>query len=275
MKIIPAVITGGPIADREAEEFCGLVAGTGIEAVEVCTARRGAADVDELKDFLDRWVRATEANGLSICSLNCSLQPDLRDDVREIFRAAADRGVRLVKVDVSPYDVPDPYEPLLAAARENWSLLVPLAREFGVKALAEVHPKIVCHSPSAMHRMLDGLAPEFVGAILDPGNMVHEGWEDMHESVDILGPYLAHLHVKNSAWCYTPGARPPWRSVGTRLEDGLVDWFQVCEELGRVGYTGHGVFEFLYDYMNNRDWIARDAQYFLEAIATAGDHTRR
>ena len=269
MGITPGVILGGPVAFREPEDFCVLVAGTGIEAVEVCTGSFGAADVDELAAFMRGWDAATAANGLTIPSLNCSLPPERRDDIRVVFRAAADRGIRLVKVDVSPYDSRDSYEELLAAARGNWAELVPLAREFGLKAVAEVHPKIVCHSPSAMRRMLDGLPPDAVGAILDPGTMVVEGWEDVREAVDILRPYLAHLHVKNAAWQWTPGKRPPWESVATALEDGLVDWFEACRELARVGFEGYGILEFLRDYMDNREWIARDVRHLIAATVSA------
>ena len=267
--IIPSVIMGGPVAGREPADFCALMAGAGVKAVEVCTGKRGAADADDLDAFMTRWDQAADAHGLAISSLNCSLQPDRRDDVREIFRSAAERGVAIVKVDVSPYNVRDPYEPLLARAREHWSALVPLAREFDVKAVAEVHPKIVCHSPSAMRRLLDGLDPDAVGAILDPGNMVGEGWEDMHESVDILGPYLAHLHVKNGAWEPDPGSTPPWRSTALALDQGLVDWFEVCRELARVGFEGFGVLEFLRDYMDNHDWIANDVRILTQAVAAA------
>jgi sugar phosphate isomerase/epimerase len=267
--IVPSVIMGGPVADREPTDFCALMAGAGVEAVEVCTGKRGAGDVDDLNAFMATWDQATQAHGLAMSSLNCSLLPDRRDDVCEIFRAAAERGVAIVKVDVSPYDVRDPYEPLLDRARLNWGALAPLAREFGVKAVAEVHPKIVCHSPSAMRRLLDGLDPDAVGAILDPGNMVVEGWEDMHESVDILGPYLAHLHVKNGAWAPNPGATPPWQSTALALDQGLVDWFEVCRELARVGFEGFGVLEFLRDTMDNHDWIANDVRTLNQAVAAA------
>ncbi len=269
MTIVPGVILGGPVSEREPEDFCALMAGTGIEAVEVCTGKRGAAEAEELEEFLKRWDLATEAHGLHVSSLNCGHRPDRLDDIRVVLRAAAERGVKIVKVDVSPYDVREPYEPVLARARESWAGLVPLAREFGVKAVAEVHPKIVCHSPSAMRRMLDGLDPEAVGAILDPGNMVVEGWEDMHEAVDILGPYLAHLHVKNGGWQLKPGSTPPWEHIATRLEDGMVDWFEVCRELARVGYEGYGILEFLRPYMDNREWIERDARTLIAAVQAA------
>jgi sugar phosphate isomerase/epimerase len=268
MSITIGVIQGGPVSRREPDDFCALVASCGIRGVEVCTGKRGADDQQDLAAYLADWDRASVAAGLQISSLNCSLQPDRREDIALIFRAAADRGLGLVKVDVSPYDVRDPYEPLLARAREHWAALVPLAREHGVKAVAEVHPKIVCHCPSAMRRMLDGLDPQWVGAIYDPGNMVYEGWEDPWEAVDILGPYLAHLHVKNLGWRRTPEGK--WECPCLALSEGQVDWPEVCRQLARVGYEGWGILEFLTSEMDNAEWMARDVGTLEQAIAGAG-----
>ncbi len=264
MSLTIGVIQGGPVSLREPEDFCALMASCGIRGVEVCTGPRGAHDPADLVAYLARWDQATAAAGLVISSLNCSLQPDRRDDIALLFRAAADRGLGIVKVDVSPYDVRDPYEPLLAHACENWTALVPLAREYGIKTVAEVHPKIVCHSPSAMRRMLEGLDPAWVGAIYDPGNMVFEGWEDPWEAVDILGPYLAHLHVKNLGWRRT--AEGKWECPSVALTEGQVDWPEVCRQLARVGYQGWGVLEFLAPEMDNAEWIRRDVQALAAAI---------
>ena len=263
MSIAIGVIQGGPVSRREPEDFCALMASCGISGVEVCTGPRGAQDPEALEAYLARWDQATAEAGMEISSVNCSLQPDRREDIALIFRAAAERGLGIVKVDVSSYDVRDPYEPLLATARENWAALAPLAREYGVKAVAEVHPKIVCHSPSAMRRMLDGLDPTWVGAIYDPGNMVFEGWEDPWEAVDILGPYLAHLHVKNLGWRRT--AEGKWECPCTALTEGQVDWREVCRQLARVGYEGWGILEFLTEEMDCAEWIRRDVEALEEA----------
>lgn len=267
MKLIPGIIVAGPIANRGPDGVCELAAEAGIEAVEVCTGTLGAAEGQELRALVDDWDRAARARGMHVAALNCSFPPDAVTDVREVFVVAAERGLRRVKVDVSPYDVRLPYEPLLAKAREHWRRVADDAAALGLRALAEVHPKIVCHSPSAMWRLLEGLPSEAVGAILDPGNMVVEGWEDMHESVDILGPYLAHVHVKNACWQRSAAGK--WESVGTALDDGFVDWPEVCRQLARVGYEGYGIIEFLCPFMDNLPWVRHDVEVLRQAARDA------
>jgi sugar phosphate isomerase/epimerase len=94
--------------------------------------------------------------------------------------------------------------------------------------------------------------------------MVFEGWEDPWEAVDILGPYLAHLHVKNLAWKRTGEGK--WECPCTALTEGQVDWFEVCRQMARVGYDGWAILEFLTAEMDNAEWIARDVATLAGAI---------
>jgi len=76
-----------------------------------------------------------------------------------------------------------------------------------------------------------------VGVIYDPGNMVYEGYEQWKMGMELLGEYLRHVHVKNSAWGKErTGA---WRAEAARLEEGIVDWRRVVADLREVGYGGY------------------------------------
>ncbi len=74
------------------------------------------------------------------------------------------------------------------------------ARELGVKVLVELHHRTITASASAALRLVDGLDPAHVGVIHDLGNLVIEGQEDALAGFQLLGDYLAHVHVKNVAW---------------------------------------------------------------------------
>jgi len=117
-----------------------------------------------------------------------------------------------------------------------------LARRYGVRALVETHHKTVCPSASLAHRLVSHFNPEHIGVIYDPGNMVHEGFESYRLGLELLGPYLAHVHLKNAAY-----DRPPsggvWRARWSPLEDGVVDFPEFFAALRGVGYDGWLVLE--------------------------------
>ena len=62
--------------------------------------------------------------------------------------------------------------------------------------------------------------PAVIGVIYDAGNLVLEGYEDPRIALEILGPYLHHVHLKNAA--ASRGAHG-WNYVWSSLDDGLLD----------------------------------------------------
>ena len=73
----------------------------------------------------------------------------------------------------------------------------PRARRHG---LVELHHQTIVSTSSAALRLVDGVDPAAVGVIHDLGNLVIEGHEDVRAALQMLGPYLAHVHVKNGVW---------------------------------------------------------------------------
>ena len=114
-------------------------------------------------------------------------------------------------------------------------------RAHGVKALVEIHHGTIVPSASATRRFLDGFDPESVGVIYDPGNMVWEGHESYRLGLETLGPYLAHVHAKNSAWRQR-GRRGDgglaWQAEWTPLDAGMVDLHDLFAALRQIGYDG-------------------------------------
>lgn len=109
-------------------------------------------------------------------------------------------GCRQVRVGLVPYNpakADAPYPVLFARLREDLKAIDALAAETGVKAVLEIHMDTLISSPSAAYRALEGFDPAHIGLIFDPGNMVNEGFEDYQKSFELLGDYIAHIHIKN------------------------------------------------------------------------------
>ena len=158
------------------------------------------------------------------------------------MRFAKAAGAPRVRVGVSKPDGERSFREMLGESRAYLEEVEGLAGEHGVAALVEIHHGTICPSASLAHRLVDGLDPERIGVIFDPGNMVHEGFEDYAMGLDLLGPYLAHVHLKNAAYARPEGGGV-WRGRWAPLEDGVVDFNRLFDGLDRVDYDGWLVIE--------------------------------
>jgi len=167
------------------------------------------------------------------------------------MRAAKELGAPSIRIGVPGYDRTRPYAELAAEARDYFRETAALSRTYGIKGLIEVHFGNIAPSASLARQLIDGFDPDCIGVIYDPGNMVYEGYEQYRMGLEVLGPYLAHVHVKNAVWARTEHERPGkagsheplWRAAWSPIPSGIVHWPQVISDLKAVGYDGWLSFE--------------------------------
>ena len=133
------------------------------------------------------------------------------------------------------------YRELFAGARADLEWVAERANAHGVKALVELHHETITPSASAAMRLIEGLDPGAIGVIHDLGNLVIEGAERNESAFELLGPYLAHVHVKNVRWVTEAtdahGSRE-WHHEWASLADGQADVYAYLVALVRHGYNG-------------------------------------
>lgn len=64
--------------------------------------------------------------------------------------------------------------------------------------------------------------------------------------LELLGPYLSHVHVKNAAWLEngtSPDGEKLWKHSMVATRDGSVSWPEVLISLDKAGYRGWLSFE--------------------------------
>jgi sugar phosphate isomerase/epimerase len=182
----------------------------------------------------------SEAAGLAIPAIASYVQAADLTNVARVLRGAAALGAPMARIQVPPYDGQVQYSNLWDQAKREYQHVERLARGHGVKALAEIHHGTIVPSASAMRRFLDGFDPSCVGAIYDPGNMIWEGHEQYLLGLETLGPYLAHVHVKNAGWRQT-GRRGDgslaWQAEWAPLDAGIVNLRDLFAALRNFGYN--------------------------------------
>ena len=187
------------------------------------------------------WAALTRNAGLEIHSLGTYVKCDDLEGVDLAMQGAKAIGASQLRITVPAYDGVVAFRPLFDTARAQYREVVELAKKHGVKALLELHHRTITPSASSARIFLDGLDPEYVGVIHDGGNMAHEGYETHRMALEMLGPYLAHVHIKNARWFpvkYNDDGSVQWKCDWAPVNKGIIDQRALFVALRAVGYDG-------------------------------------
>lgn len=201
---------------------------------------RSSWPLDGLEGNLAEIARITRDAGLEYSGIGGYARSDDHENVDRMLAATAELGARQVRVTMPRTDSGE-YRALFATARRDVERAAARAGELGVKALIELHHETITPSASAAFRLVDGIDPEHVGVIHDLGNLVIEGQEATLAAFQLLGPYLAHIHVKNVRW--VPGAAEAdgtvrWAHEWATMRTGQGDVEAYFTALHAYGYDG-------------------------------------
>lgn len=190
-----------------------------------------------LEERLDEIAAVTRGAGLEYSGIGGYARSYQRDDVERMLAATARLGAGRVRVTMPMLDHGS-YREVFAQTRRDLEWASARAGEYGVTVLVELHHRTIVASASAAIRLLDGLDPAHVGVIHDVGNLVIEGQEDYAAAFDMLGPYLAHAHVKNVAWhpVGDDAGVTRWREDWAPLRAGQADIAGYLRALREHGY---------------------------------------
>jgi sugar phosphate isomerase/epimerase len=142
-----------------------------------------------------------------------------------------------------------------------------LARTYGIKGLVETHHHTITCSASLTHRLVSRFDPARIGVIHDAGNMAHEGFENYRLGVELLGPYLAHVHVKNVRY-RQPEAGGVWVGEWSPLEDGLINFDVLFTALKETGYDGWIVVEDFSSARPTRPALRHNIDFLKEKLTS-------
>ena len=202
---------------------------------------RATWPLDGLEGSLGDIARITADAGLAFSGIGGYARCDDHRNVDRMLAATAELGARQVRVTMPRTDTGVDYREVFAAARHDIARAADRAAALGVKALIELHHETITPSASAAFRLVDGLDPAHVGVIHDLGNLVIEGQEDPLAAFQLLGPYFAHVHVKNVRWVAGPAeddGTVRWHHEWATLRGGQADVDAYFTALHTFGYDG-------------------------------------
>lgn len=201
-------------------------------------------DVADIENEAIHAKALCDAYELDIFSLTTYLHPDQPAEIEPVLRAAKTIGcpkIRVFPPDYHTHQSPENYCSLLNRTLEDLAALEKRAKAYGVKIMLEIHMNNLIASPSAAYRVVSHFDPKLIGVIFDPGNMVHEGFEDYRKSFELLGDYISHIHVKNGLIVQNGqdefGALQ-WKAQHAPLKSGMADLRYLFEIMHEFGYDG-------------------------------------
>ena len=191
-----------------------------------------------------RAKKACDEAGIEIVGISPSLPLEADEKFEAVCRAAQAIGCHQVRYGLIGFDPIKSgltYPEQFKRMRQKLEALEPMLKETDVKLVIEMHHGTLTASASSAYRMLEGLDPKRFGLIYDAGNMVFEGYEDYLKSLQLLGDYIAHYHLKNGILEYDGvdelGAAK-WKQTSVPLKKGQANLNKLFEAKKQVGYDG-------------------------------------
>lgn len=204
-------------------------------------SNRTTLDVKNWKKLVPEYRKITKDNGLEFSNLATYCRADDADAVKRDIEIAKELGCSRLRICAPGYDGKANYHEVYKRAREAYQQAAELCRQAGVQGLLELHMGNIAPSASLGFRLLDGLDPKHMAVMYDPGNMMNEGYENWKMGCELLGPYLAFCHAKNSrkrVSGVTASGAVQWGYEPCEMHTGFVDWVAVFKAFKAVGYDG-------------------------------------
>jgi sugar phosphate isomerase/epimerase len=252
------------VADQKPSETPGFWAGN--LATFPLTGLEGHAT--ELADLPRRA-------GLALSGLAPYVPLSDHANAERVLRIAAESGAKRVRFTAPKASDDTPYDELFSAARADLDVLQEIARPLGAQVVLQIHHGNIVSTASAARRLVDGLDPAAIGVMHDLGNTTIEGREgllSLRMGLEILGPYLAHVHIKNAVWQQVgedEDGVAQWKWSWATLRKGMGDVGAYFRALKSVGYDGWVALEEFTTELPLEERLRDDLQFLRAASAAA------
>ena len=158
----------------------------------------GLAESDFFADPKGTLKPAADA-GLEITSVASYAATTDMERAVKMVQACGKAGIANVRIGAAhcPRDEIYDVHKLIDEALGRYKELVGEAKKVGVRPCLELHGGTPFPGPSGTVAFLRNFDPDEAGVLYDPANMLSDGWETVTLSLNLMGDYLAEIHVKN------------------------------------------------------------------------------
>jgi len=224
--------------------------------------------IKNLKDKAKEVRKICDKYKLEICSVASYLECGDTELVEEICKSLSVLDCKMVRVGAAHYDGKKDYNVLYKEVINNFKKIEKIMKKYNAKALIETHMNTIVPSASLMYRVVSNFDPKYIGVIYDAGNMVYEGYENYKMGLELLGDYLAHVHIKNLKWELkeiNPNGTAIWQTESVIVNTGCANLEQFISILKLFKYDKWLSIE---DFSNvpTKEKLKRDYDYLKKII---------
>ncbi|WP_130858664.1 sugar phosphate isomerase/epimerase family protein [Gracilibacillus phocaeensis] len=215
----------------------------------------------------------TEESNVETISVTPYLTADDIAATERVLQVAQKLGASTIRVGVPKYNRSKNYHDLYQEGVRYLSEVEQMCKQYQIKGLVETHHQTITPSAAMAYRLVHHFDSEYIGVLYDPGNMVKEGYENYRMGMELLGPYLAHVHVKNASWEVIQeqsDGTVEWEASWCLLEKGVVNWRQVLADLQAVGYDGYIGMEDFSGRFSTKEALQHNIHYMKALINNGG-----
>jgi sugar phosphate isomerase/epimerase len=228
-----------------------------------------------LEDNAAEMADLPKAAGLALSGLAPYVTFGDHANAERVLKVAAQTGAKRVRFTAPKAADDTSYDAQFTKARADLEVLQEIARPLGAQVVIQIHHGNIISTSSSARRLVDGLDPEAIAVMHDLGNTTIEGREgllSLKMGLEILGPYLAHIHIKNAAWQQVgtdADGTAQWKWSWATLRKGQGDVKAYFKALKAVGYDGWVTLEEFTTELPLYERLADDLAYLKAAAAAA------
>jgi sugar phosphate isomerase/epimerase len=240
----------------------------GFEGVDLTVRPGGHVEPERVGMALNEAVRAIKDAGLSVPLITTAITSAAEPHAEATAAAAIHEGIRFLKLGY--WDAPrGKVAASIDEARRKLDGLERLAAQYHVTFGVHNHsgPGLVNCQPAVLWTLLKDRDPKQVAVYFDPSHAAIEGGDGgWRQSLELLGPSLRLLAVKDAGWKSAPGRpKATWKVQFMPLKDGLVPWPEVVSYLQSSGFDGP--ISFHSEYKGSHSWRDLTTPELIEQTA--------
>jgi sugar phosphate isomerase/epimerase len=262
------------LAHLSVEELARAVRDVGLDTTNLVVRDGFWVSRSNFDEDLPNFMRAARAAGLDVRFATAGFSADEIIADPSLVARLADHGIREFRIDYFRAG-PEPRGDF-DRARSKMHQLAEICRNHHIRAVYQVHHRMLIASAWSAWDLVRDLPADHVGIELDPGNQSFEGFEAWEKSVRLLGDHFVAAGIKDSRiWrdeSHAHDSDKGWRREWCPITEGVTNWRDFAAACNAVNFKGTFVFMPFYDPQDPEAQLAklRDEVAYLRQMLAEG-----